>query len=258
MNRRTTLALATVLVVAAVVAPFGAAAAISSPESQSDGDTDTDADLARASAAEEDSIAPGEHLAGVVGTQHAEIDGEVSERAYGVRIANANSDGAKAEIVDEHVAANERRLEDLETRLEALNESREAGEISEGRYRAEVATVTAEMRAIERQLGAAERTAAELPASALADRGIDVESIRALRDRAGEQGGPETAAIAREIAGPDERGLGPGPDSGAPIGADRSDGERDDGNGGDETDGDGTDSDDTDGDAPDDGESTTS
>lgn len=256
MNRRTTLALATVLVVAAVVAPFGAAAAISSTGSQSG--ADTDADHARASAAEDESIAPGEHLAGVVGTQHAEIDGEVSERAYGVRIANANSDEARAEIVDEHVAANEQRLEELETRLEALNESREAGEISEGRYRAEVATVTAEMRAIERQLGAAERTAAELPASALADRGIDVESIRTLRDRAGERGGPETAAIAREIAGPDERGLGPGPDSGAPIGADRSDGERDDGNGGDETDGDGTDSDDTDGDASDDGESTAS
>ena len=32
---------------------------------------------------------------------------------------------------------------------------------------------------------------------------VDVEAIRALRDRAGEHGGPETAAIARSVAGED-------------------------------------------------------
>lgn len=237
MNRRTTLALAAVLVVAAVAAPLGAAAAVSSPTGQSD--TDTDPASAPADGDGAESIAPGEHLAGVVGTQHAEIDGEVSERAYGVRIANANTDAAKAAVVDEQVAANERRLDDLEARLESLNESREAGEIGEGRYRAEVAAVAAELRAVERQLSAAERTATGLPAPVLEARGIDVDSIRTLRDRAGERGGPETAAIAREIAG-NGRALGADRAPGAPIGvgeqpgnglADGDDSDDSDGNG---------------------------
>ena len=229
MNRRTTLALATVLVVATVAAPLGAAAVSStSTGSQSDAETDR----AAASTDGNESIAPGEHFAGVVGTQQAELGGEVSERAFGVRIANAETNETKAAVVAEQFAESERRLEELESRLEALNESREAGEISEGRYRAEVATTVAEMTVLERRLEEVRRTAAELPEAAFADREIDVESIRALRDRAGDRGGPETAAIAREIAG-DGRAIGADSDPGVPSGA----GDGDEGDDGDDSDG---------------------
>ena len=228
MNRRTSLALVAVLVVAAIAAPLGAAAAVSTPSS-ADGQSETGTDSDPAAAADgNDSIAPGERLAGVVGTQQAEIDAEVSERAYGLRIANARTDAAKAAVVAEQFEESERRLEALEERLEKLNESRETGEISEGRYRAEVATTVAEMRVLERQVSVATETAIELPDTVRADHGIGQEAIEELRDRTGARGGPEAAAIARSVAGDDR-------DPGPPFGDDRN-GDGSDGGDGDETD----------------------
>ena len=206
MNRTTSIALAVILVVATVAAPL-AAASVASSGAQSDTDADDGTE----------SIEPGERFAAAVGVQNAEIEGDVSERAFGVRLANAETDEAKAAVVAAQFNETERRLTELEDRLAELNESREAGELSEGRYRAEVAKTVAEMRSLERRADAAETAAADLPEAALADRGIDVESIRALRDRAGELGGPETAAIARSIVdddrsprGPNERGSATG------------------------------------------------
>ncbi|MFA9416300.1 hypothetical protein [Natrinema sp. HArc-T2] len=192
MNRTTAITLTAILAVAMVAVPIAAAGIVSSGTVQdtSDGD-DGNA-----------SIKPGEQFSAAVGVQNAELDGEVSERALGAKIAAAETDETRAAVVAEGFTESQTRLEELETRLERLNESREAGEISEGRYRAEVATTVAELRTVERRLAVVETTAAELPAEALDDR-VDVESIRALRDRAGELGGPETASIARSIAGDD-------------------------------------------------------
>lgn len=218
MNRTTSITLVAILVVATVTVPLGAASIVSSGSGQ-DG---TGADDGT------ESIEPGERFAAAVGVQNAEIQGDVSERAFGVRIANAETNETKATIVAEQVEASERRLAALEDRLEALNESREAGELSDGRYRAEVAKTVAEMRAVEKQAAAAERTATGLPDDVLADNGVDVESIRALRERAGELGGSDTAAIARSIAGEDVgRSIAddrepPGPNDQAPRGDERA------------------------------------
>ncbi|WP_226004615.1 hypothetical protein [Natrinema salinisoli] len=191
MNRTTSITLAVMLVVAMVAVPLAAASVASNGSAQDDTESGNE------------SIKPGEQFAAAVGVQNAEVEGDVSERAFGVRIANAETNETKAAVVAEQYEESEARLAELEDRLEALNESREAGEISEGRYRAEVAKTTAEMRTIERQAATAETTAAGLPDDVLADRGVDVDSIRALRDRAGDLGGPDTAAIARSIAGND-------------------------------------------------------
>jgi hypothetical protein len=191
MNRTTSIALAAILVVATVAVPLAAASVVSSGSVQ---------DTAEAG---NESIKPGEQFTAAVGVQNAEIEGDISDRAFGVRIATAETNETKAAVVAAEVEASENRLAELENRLEALNESHEAGELSDGRYRAEVAKTTAEMRAIERRAVTAEATAVELPDGVLADRGVDVDSIRALRDRAGELGGPDTAAIARSIAGND-------------------------------------------------------
>ncbi|WP_408956813.1 hypothetical protein [Natrinema sp. 74] len=190
MNRTTSITLAVLLVAAAVAVPLAAATVVSSEATQSDAD-----------AAGNESIKPGAQFVAAVGVQNADISGDLSERTYSVRIANAETNETKAAIVDDRLAATSARLERLETRLEALNESRMAGEIDEGRYRAEVAMTVARIGAVERQAAALERTAAELPDRVLADRGVDLESIRSLRDRAGRLGGPETAAIARSVAG---------------------------------------------------------
>ena len=192
MNRTTAITLTAILAVAMVAVPIAAAGVVSSGTVQDtpDGDDGTE------------SIKPGEQFNAAVGVQNAELDGEVSERALGAKIAAAETNETKAAVVAAGFTESQTRLEALEARLERWNESREAGEITEGRYRAEVATTVAELRTVERRLAVVETTAAELPAEALDDR-VDVESIRALRDRAGELGGPETASIARSVAGDD-------------------------------------------------------
>ncbi|WP_254762608.1 hypothetical protein [Natrinema marinum] len=207
MNRTTTITLAALLVAAAVAVPLAAASVVSNGTAQSDAD-----------AAGNDSIEPGAQFAAAVGVQNADVGGELSERTYSVRIANAETNETKAAIVDDQLAATSARLERLEARLESLNESRAAGELGEDRYRAEVATTVARIGAVERQAAALERTAAELPERALADRGVDLESIRSLRDRAGGLGGPETAAIARSVAGDDVgRSFGSDREPGDPV-----------------------------------------
>ncbi|QLK24372.1 hypothetical protein HYG81_09550 [Natrinema zhouii] len=208
MNRTLSITLAAVLVVAMVAVPLAAASVSSSANGQATSDSE----------AGNESIKPGEQFAAAVGVQNAEIEGDVSERAFGIRIANAETNETKAAVVAAQFNETEARLAELERRLEKLNESREAGDISEGRYRAEVATTVVEMRTLERQAATAETTAAGLPEAVLTERGIDVDSIRTLRDRAGDLGGPETAAIARSIAGNgDERSLGPDSDPNSSI-----------------------------------------
>ncbi|MFC6719186.1 hypothetical protein ACFQGT_02720 [Natrialbaceae archaeon GCM10025810] len=193
MNRTTSIALLAILLVALVAVPLGAASVFSNDGAQGDSETDGG----------NESIEPGEQFSASVGVQDAEIDGDVSERTLGAKIANAETNETKAAVIEEDHEENEARLSELETRLEALNESREDDEISEGRYRAEVARTVAELRSIERRAAIAETTAAELPEDALAEGDVDVDSIRALRERAGERSGAENAEIARGIAGDD-------------------------------------------------------
>ncbi|WP_226039664.1 hypothetical protein [Natrinema sp. DC36] len=208
MNRTISITLAAILVVAMVAVPLAAASVSSSANGQATSDSE----------AGNESIKPGEQFAAAVGVQNAEIEGDVSERAFGVRIANAETNATKAAVVAAQFNETEARLTELEGRLEERNESREAGDISEGRYRAEVATIVVEMRSLERRAATAETAATGLPEAVLAPHGIDVDSIRTLRDRAGDLGGPETAEIAGSIAGDDgERSLGPDRDPSSPI-----------------------------------------
>jgi len=144
----------------------------------------------------------GEQLGGVVSVHGAELDGNLSERTYGVRIANAETDRVKASIVDERLSEIEDRIEGHEVRLAELEAEREAGNISEGTYRAQVATLTAEQASTERAAKRAGETARGLPEEALAERGVSTERIDELRANASNVGGPQQREIAREIAGP--------------------------------------------------------
>ncbi len=151
--------------------------------------------------AAETEIAPGEQLAGVVGVQDAELDGEVSERTYGIKIANAQTDEAKADVVGEQLTDIEQRLEAQEAKQAELETERDAGNISEGAYQGQAATVAAEKGTIERLANQSATTAGELPADLLTERGINVSAIEELQERASELGGPESAEIAQSIAG---------------------------------------------------------
>lgn len=187
MKRIGTILMTIAVVTALAVVPLGAATAL--------GDDGTQG------ADENESVEAGEQLAGVIGVQSAEIDGEVSERTYGVKIANAQTDEAKADVVGERLGEVEERLEEQESKLDELEEAREAGEISEGEYRAKVATVSAEKGNADRAVEQTQVTAGELPEDVLEDRGINVDAIQELQERASELGGAETAEIAQSIAG---------------------------------------------------------
>ncbi|MCU4754135.1 hypothetical protein ACLI4R_15065 [Natrialbaceae archaeon A-chndr2] len=190
MNRyASSITLMIAVLVVAVAVPLAAASVISDDTVQSESDV----------AAE--SVAPGEQLAASVGAHNAEIEGEVSERAFGLAVANAETDEAKATLIAERVATDETRLEALETRLKELQDARDEGTISEGRYHAEVATVVAEMGSIERRAGIADSAAGSVPADVLSEQGVDTDAIESLRERAGERGGADTAETARLIVG---------------------------------------------------------
>ena len=160
------------------------------------------------------SVAPGERLAGVVGIQQAAVAGDLSERTYETRLEGADTDDERAEIVAERRAEIERRLAGHESELAELRAAREAGNISEGTYRARVATLAAEKGSTERAAARATETARQLPADVRQARGISVESLQRLRANASELGGPEAAAIAREIGGPDANRPAVGPREG--------------------------------------------
>lgn len=151
---------------------------------------------------DEETLAPGERLAGVVGVQRADIEGEMETRAFGERVAAAPTNESKAGVVDAELDRLDERLADLEAEQRAVRESYENGTIDEGEYRARMARLHAEAQAVQRQANATERAARGLPAAALEAKGVDRAAIRSLRAAAGNLTGPETAAIAREIAGP--------------------------------------------------------
>lgn len=186
-----TIAVVVVLVVSAAGAPLaGATPAVNGTEESND-------------------VAPGERLSGVVAVQGAELEGDLDGRAFGIRVAEAATEEAKADVVAEQVRDVEERLDELEERKAELEEKRAAGEISRGKYEAEVATIAVEARTAEHLADASAEEASELPAEALEERGVDVESIQTLKDDASELGGQEVAEIARSIAGNDV---------GAPVG----------------------------------------
>ncbi|GAA5431805.1 hypothetical protein [Haloarcula japonica] len=152
--------------------------------------------------ANENATPPGAQLAGVVSVQEAELDGEVQSRTFGIRVAKANTDAAKASVVAEQVNDSETRLEELQQRKQALEQARENGSMSEGEYRAKAAQLHAETKNVQRLAKETNETASQLPAEALEAKGIDAAAIKTLSQRASELSGPEVAAIAQGIAGP--------------------------------------------------------
>ena len=177
-------------------------------------ETATESD-ANASNGTGDAIEPGEQLAGVVAVQRTEVESEVGSRAFGQRVAAAASNDSKAAIVAGEVNHSRERLADLRGRLDELEAARDAGEISEGRYRADTAQVAAEINAIERRLEQSNDTAASLPADVRAANGINTSNIERLRTEARNLSGPEVAEIARSIGG-DRSGRGLGDNVGPP------------------------------------------
>lgn len=148
-----------------------------------------------------DAVQNGDRIAGVMGVQQAELEGELERHAYENELERADDNETKAGVVSERVEASEARLQELEERKAELDERREAGEISESRYRAEIARLSAETRAVERTLDRSEEAASELPEETLEEKGVNVTAIRELRTNADGLNGQEVSEIARSVTG---------------------------------------------------------
>jgi hypothetical protein len=177
-----------------------------------------------ANASENGSVGPGAMLSGIVGVGKAEIEGEIEERAFGIRIANATSNESKAGVVAEEVRALRDRLAELREEKQELQEARQNDSITGDQYKARLAALNTRAQSVTRLTNRTESAARELPADVLREKGVNVTAIQALRGNASELAGPEVAAIARQIAGPDAgKSLGRGPNTTGPPGLNGSD-----------------------------------
>jgi hypothetical protein len=174
---------------------------------------------ANAQAAENGSeVAPGERMSGVVGVGEAEISADHQQRAFGRQIAQAQSGDARANAVAERLTDVEQRLTELEQRRATLEQQHEAGEISDGRYRAEIARIVAQtetLRSLGNQTG---QVAQGIPTDLLEQRNVSAERIQRISARASNLTGPEVAEIARGIAGNSVGKVPGGPPADIPMG----------------------------------------
>jgi len=227
MRQHSAVVLAVLLVTSMVAVPVAGLAATgeTSPAQTDDSADDGTEGNKTTDEAANDSVAPGERFAGVVGVQEAEIEGEVDERAFGIEVAKAGTnDSAKADAVNAQLGDVERRLDRLEQRKQELNENRE--NMSEGRYRAEMSQVAARLETTKRLANQSEIVSRSLPTDVLESK-VNATAIRTLQERASGLGGPDITEIARRIAGPsvggppEDRGPDERPDRGPDRSADR-------------------------------------
>ncbi|MFC6730755.1 hypothetical protein ACFQDG_19060, partial [Natronoarchaeum mannanilyticum] len=161
MRRTTTLMVLVALITATVAVPVGAAG-------QAPAQADATAGAqANANASANSSVAPGEQMAGVVGVTEDGFEGEIEERAFGVRIAQNASANARSDVVAGQLADVEQRIEELEQREERLEQAHENGSMTEGEFRAEMAVVAAEKKTATRLAASSETVARGLPQTAL-------------------------------------------------------------------------------------------
>ncbi|MFQ3475826.1 hypothetical protein HKK80_06145 [Halonotius sp. F2-221B] len=162
--------------------------------------------------------APGAQLAGVVGVQQTEVDSDLDNRTFGLRVANADSDAERAAIIAERQNSTQAQLASQSDRLATLREARANGTISNAEYRARVATVAAQAADTERDAAQLNRTASQLPEEVRERNNINVTAIDRLQADARTLGGPETAEIARSISGTTARNPMAGGSRGPPMG----------------------------------------
>ena len=168
-------------------------------------------------ATENAAVSPGARLAGALGAQEAEFQGEMEQRAFGHQVAAAATNGSKAQVLAHTHERLQERLNATHERLQELKQARENGTMSEARYQAEVTEIAAETAAVRHMGNSTERAAWGLPADVLEQNGVNVTAIHQLQTQAHNMTGQEVRDIARSIAG-NHVGQRMGPPEGVPGG----------------------------------------
>ncbi|APE95632.1 hypothetical protein HSR6_1184 [Halodesulfurarchaeum formicicum] len=167
----------------------------------------------------ETTVAPGAQLSAIVSTQQAEIRGSVSERAFGLSVAAAHSNQSKARLVANETEQLERQLTHLRNQTEEFEQAHENGTIPEGAYYAHVSRLEAQINSMERLINQTESTSESIPEEVRQAHGINSTQLETLRSQARNMSGPETAAVARSVVGPNpgqHMGQGPPAHAGPP------------------------------------------
>lgn len=176
----------------------------------SDGsETNETTDGSETNETDETTVSPGARLSGVIGVHAAELDGAVSERAFGLSVAAAVSNGSKARVIDNQTTHLKTRLGALENETEAVETAYENGSISNATYHARAATLSARSNSLEQMINRTIDETERLPAAVRAAHGVNRTRLVALHNATGNATGQEIAAIARGIAGPSP-GMMPG------------------------------------------------
>ncbi|QLG60850.1 DUF7096 domain-containing protein [Halorarum salinum] len=144
---------------------------------------------------------PGAQFAGAVGVQGAEVRGEVEGRTLDERLEAADSDASRAGVVAGESDRAEERLADLRERRSTLRDRYENGSVSESEYRARLAGIAAESRALERRLNRTSDAARSLPPEAAREHGVNASEVETLRADAASLTDDEAADAARGVAG---------------------------------------------------------
>ncbi|MDR5657175.1 hypothetical protein RH831_08275 [Halodesulfurarchaeum sp. HSR-GB] len=200
-------------VVAAGVVPAVALAGSASP----------DANTGQVQTTTAEPIAPGAVLSGSIGAQQAELQGEVEQRAFALRIAAGDGNETRARMLATEQRELENRSQHLEQRLQEMERAHQNGSISTARYQGEVTGLVAQTRTLEQYANLTERTARNIPAAVLEQQDVDVQALAQMQEHARSMAGPEVAAMAQRIAGP-SMGHSYGPPQHAPGGPSHGDG----------------------------------
>lgn len=147
-------------------------------------------------------LSAGQQLSAVVGVGEAEVEGDVEERSFGLRMGNASTDEERAAVVGEKTEDLREDLNEVRDRMDDLRQARENGSIGESEYRAKVTPLAARATALERQVDATAAASEGLPADLLEENGVNASAIQELKTDAGNLSGGEVADIARGIGGP--------------------------------------------------------
>ncbi len=186
-------------------------------ENATDANETEDAGEPDENATENAAVSPGAKLAGALGAQEAELQGEMEQRTFGLQVAAAATNGSKAQVLAHTQERLQERLNETSERLEELKQARENGSISDARYQAEVTEIAAETATVRHMGNSTERAASGLPADVLQQNGVNVTAIQQLQTHAQNMTGHEVAEIARSIAG-NQVGQRMGPPDGMPGG----------------------------------------
>lgn len=131
-------------------------------------------------------VEPGGSLVEAVGAQESELAGELVDRRFESRLANATTDEERAEVIAAEVGAIANRLTDLEERCQDLMDARSDGEVGDDTYRTRLGRLAIQVRAVDCRVNRTEREATTLPVTLREEYNVTEETFATLESRVDE------------------------------------------------------------------------